>query len=288
LATLCGLACAESIDTNFGLYLVPSTSADAADATAGQLIWLEMAQDPGVSLPEDLPLAVQRLETGRVLIAARAEPWVTASDVTEIVPGRDARGQPTVTLFFADSGAQRLKTLTGQHIGDHIAVVVDNQILAILKIMAPVGDQMMIPEAARDTVVAALERPGDIPLAPAQPWDSKPIIAVLLAAAMFFGVGLVCTVLAVKFNRFGVARGWLLGWLWLGVLAGGYIGGVGVERHGGPIGDMLGKQITIHIDDIALITGAAIGAVLGAATSVLLWRYVTNVAKAGCRVEDEE
>jgi len=68
---------------------------------------------------------------------------VTGRDLRTAEPGRDENGQPAVHFYLTGEGGQRFFRFTSQHVGDNLAVVLDNKVQEVA----------VIKEAIRDTGV---------------------------------------------------------------------------------------------------------------------------------------
>jgi len=66
---------------------------------------------------------------------------VTGRDLRDAQPGRDQNGQPNVHFNLTGEGGRKFYAFTSQHVGDNLAVVLDNR----------VQESAVIKEAIRDT-----------------------------------------------------------------------------------------------------------------------------------------
>jgi preprotein translocase subunit SecD len=108
-------------------------------------------QDKGGVLPPD-----QVLLPGARMIGAGAsdsgQAWylisrasaVTGRDLRSADASRDENGQPSVSFALTGEGGRRFASFTGSHVGDYLAVVLDNKVQEVAVIKDQIHDQGVI------------------------------------------------------------------------------------------------------------------------------------------------
>jgi preprotein translocase subunit SecD len=82
-------------------------------------------------------------------------------------PGRDQNAQPSVSFTLSNEGGQRFYSFTSQHVGDSLAVVLDNKVQEVASIKEPIRDRgeisggRMTEQQARD--LSLILRSGALP-----------------------------------------------------------------------------------------------------------------------------
>jgi preprotein translocase subunit SecD len=66
---------------------------------------------------------------------------VSGKDLRDAQPGRDPNGQPSVTFSLTGEGGQRFYNFTSAHVGDSLAVILDNKVQEVANIKEPIRDQ---------------------------------------------------------------------------------------------------------------------------------------------------
>jgi preprotein translocase subunit SecD len=66
---------------------------------------------------------------------------VTGKDLRDAQPGRDQNGQPSVNFMLTSEGGQRFYNFTSAHVGDSLAVVLDNKVQEVANIKEPIRDR---------------------------------------------------------------------------------------------------------------------------------------------------
>jgi len=66
---------------------------------------------------------------------------VSGKDLRDAQPNRDQNGQPSVTFSLTTDGGQRFYSFTSAHVGDSLAVVLDNKVQEVANIKEPIRDQ---------------------------------------------------------------------------------------------------------------------------------------------------
>ena len=65
---------------------------------------------------------------------------VSGTDLRQAQPGRDENGRPDVTFILTGDGGRRFANFTGAHIGDKLAVVLDNKVMEVATIQEQIHD----------------------------------------------------------------------------------------------------------------------------------------------------
>ena len=65
---------------------------------------------------------------------------VTGRDLRSAEPSRDENGQPSVTFTLTGEGGRRFGSFTGSHVGDNLAVVLDNKVQEVAVIKEQIHD----------------------------------------------------------------------------------------------------------------------------------------------------
>jgi len=92
---------------------------------------------------------------------------VRGKDLRDAQPSRDQNAQPSVSFTLSNEGGQRFYDFTSQHVGDSLAVVLDNRVKEVANIKDPIRDRgeisggRMSEEQARD--LALILRSGALP-----------------------------------------------------------------------------------------------------------------------------
>lgn len=101
------------------------------------------AQPSGI-LPADAMLLPGHAQPG-----SEGEAWylvsrvsaVSGKDLRDAQPSRDQNGQPSVSFTLTNEGGQRFYNFTSAHVGDSLAVVLDNKVQEVANIKEPIRDQ---------------------------------------------------------------------------------------------------------------------------------------------------
>jgi preprotein translocase subunit SecD len=100
-------------------------------------------QDHNGVLPADSMLmqghAVPGTDTEQWYLVSRVSA-VRGKDLRDAVPSRDQGGQPSVSFTLTNEGGQRFYSFTSQHVGDGLAVVLDNKVQEVANIKEPIRD----------------------------------------------------------------------------------------------------------------------------------------------------
>lgn len=92
---------------------------------------------------------------------------VTGKDLRDAEPSQDQNGQPSVSFTLTNEGGQRFFNFTSAHVGDSLAVVLDNKVQEVANIKEPIRDQgqisggSMSDQQAKD--LAMILRSGALP-----------------------------------------------------------------------------------------------------------------------------
>jgi len=101
-------------------------------------------QDKGGVLPPDAMLLQGHAQPG-----TEGEAWylvsrvsaVSGKDLRDAQPSRDQNGQPSVSFTLTGEGGQRFYNFTSSHVGDSLAVVLDNKVQEVANIKEPIRDR---------------------------------------------------------------------------------------------------------------------------------------------------
>src|SRR5579862_9355032 len=66
---------------------------------------------------------------------------VSGKDLRDAQPSRDQNGQPSVSFTLTGEGGQRFYNFTSSHVGDSLAVVLDNKVQEVANIREPIRDR---------------------------------------------------------------------------------------------------------------------------------------------------
>jgi preprotein translocase subunit SecD len=105
-------------------------------------------QDKGGILPADAMLLPGHSEPGAEG-EGESQAWylvsrvsaVTGKDLRDAQPSRDQNGQPSVSFTLTGEGGQRFYNFTSAHVGDSLAVVLDNKVQEVANIKEPIRDR---------------------------------------------------------------------------------------------------------------------------------------------------
>jgi preprotein translocase subunit SecD len=101
-------------------------------------------QEKGGVMPPDAILLAGRCASG----TDNTETWcfvsrvsaVSGKDLRSADPGTDQNGQPSVHFTLTGEGGQRFFNFTSAHVGDKLAVVLDNKVQEVANIKEPIRD----------------------------------------------------------------------------------------------------------------------------------------------------
>jgi len=129
-------------------------------------------QDKGGVLPPDQVLMPGRSvgtnagEGGQAWYLISRASAVTGRDLRAADQSRDENGQPSVSFTLTGEGGRRFSSFTGAHVGDNLAVVLDNKVQEVAVIKDEIHDQGVIngrftEQQAKD--LAMILRSGALP-----------------------------------------------------------------------------------------------------------------------------
>src|SRR5579872_6404904 len=103
-------------------------------------------QDKGGVIPSDAILLQGHSIPGA---ASEGQAWyfvsrisaVSGKDLRDAQPSRDQNGQPSVSFTLSGEGGQRFYSFTSSHVGDSLAVVLDNKVQEVANIREPIRDR---------------------------------------------------------------------------------------------------------------------------------------------------
>jgi len=107
-------------------------------------------QDHGGVLPPDavlLPgksIGTRQSDEGPVWYMVSRASAVTGRDLRDAEPSRDENGQPSVQFTLTNEGGRRFAAFTGAHVGDNLAVVLDNKVQEVAVIKEQIHDTGVI------------------------------------------------------------------------------------------------------------------------------------------------
>src|SRR5579864_1127811 len=107
-------------------------------------------QDKGGVLPSDQVLMPGRSvgtnagEGGQAWYLISRASAVTGRDLRAADQSRDENGQPSVSFTLTGEGGRRFASFTGAHVGDNLAVVLDNKVQEVAVIKDQIHDQGVI------------------------------------------------------------------------------------------------------------------------------------------------
>jgi preprotein translocase subunit SecD len=111
----------------------------------------QVLQDHGGVLPPDSvilsgqPIGANRdTEPGLVYYLISRAAAVTGRDLRAAEPTRDENGQPAVRFILSSEGGRKFYSFTSLHVGDNLAVVLDNKVREVAVIKEPIRDTVMI------------------------------------------------------------------------------------------------------------------------------------------------
>jgi preprotein translocase subunit SecD len=102
-------------------------------------------QDKGGVLPADAILLPGQAQPG----STEGQAWylvsrvsaVSGKDLRDAQPSSDQNGQPSVSFTLTGEGGQRFYNFTSSHVGDSLAVVLDNKVKEVANIKEPIRDR---------------------------------------------------------------------------------------------------------------------------------------------------
>src|ERR1700733_14796801 len=103
-----------------------------------------MQAQPNGLLPADAMLLQGHSEPGsdtQAWYLVSRSSAVSGKDLRDAQPNRDQNGQPEVTFTLTGEGGQRFFNFTSAHVGESLAVVLDNKVQEVANIKEPIRDQ---------------------------------------------------------------------------------------------------------------------------------------------------
>jgi preprotein translocase subunit SecD len=106
-------------------------------------------QEHGGVLPPDALLMRGKTSNRQDGSAGEGETWylvsrvsaVSGRDLRDAQPSRDENGQPDIGFTLTGDGGRRFAAFTGAHVGDNLAVVLDNKVQEVAVIKEQIHDQ---------------------------------------------------------------------------------------------------------------------------------------------------
>jgi preprotein translocase subunit SecD len=142
-----------------GAYLVASEDVP----TLERFLELDAVQR---ALPRDVTLLFESTPVGvgartyQRLYVLERDPFMTGEDLEDAIASRDPQfNNSTVQFELSRTGGRRFSQFTGQHIGDFLAIVLDNEVMSAPVINDRIGNRGMI-----DLGAAPLEQARDLAL----------------------------------------------------------------------------------------------------------------------------
>jgi preprotein translocase subunit SecD len=126
-----------------------------------------LQQHGGVLPPDAVLMQGKGDESGaQVWYLVSRMPAVTGRDLRDAQPSTDENGQPAVSFTLTNDGGRRFAAFTGAHVGDNLAVVLDNRVQEVAVIKSQISDQgqiagHMTEQQAKD--LAMILRSGALP-----------------------------------------------------------------------------------------------------------------------------
>ena len=65
---------------------------------------------------------------------------MSGTDLRQATPGRDENNRPDVSFVLTGDGGRRFAAFTGAHVGDKLAVVLDNKVMEVATIQEQIHD----------------------------------------------------------------------------------------------------------------------------------------------------
>jgi len=112
----------------------PYPSEQAALQEKGGVLPADAILLPGHSMPG------AEAEGPAWYLVSRVSP-VSGKDLRDAQPSRDQNGQPSVSFTLTGDGGQRFYNFTSAHVGDMLAVVLDNKVQEVANIHEPIRDR---------------------------------------------------------------------------------------------------------------------------------------------------
>jgi preprotein translocase subunit SecD len=108
----------------------------------------EAIQSNGGKIPEGyqiLPFRDDNSNPGAIsYLVVNSVPTITGKDLKNARRGSDNQGRPNVDFFLKAAGAEIFSRATGEHIGDRLAVIIDNTVRSAPTIQSKIGAEGQI------------------------------------------------------------------------------------------------------------------------------------------------
>jgi|GEM_PF-2284271 len=77
-------------------------------------------------------------------MVVRKDPVITGNDFNKVRSSRDQNGAPAVDFFLKSEGSELFAHVTAEHIGEHLAIIIDEKVYSYPIIQTRISDQGMI------------------------------------------------------------------------------------------------------------------------------------------------
>jgi preprotein translocase subunit SecD len=114
----------------------PYPSEQAALQDKGGVLPADAILLPGHSMP-----GAESAGEGQAYYLVSRVSAVSGKDLRDAQPSRDQNGQPSVSFTLSGEGGQRFFNFTSNHVGDSLAVVLDNKVQEVANIKEPIRDR---------------------------------------------------------------------------------------------------------------------------------------------------
>ncbi len=114
----------------------PFSSEQAALQDKGGVLPADAILLPGHSMP-----GAEAAGEGQAYYLVSRVSAVSGKDLRDAQPSRDQNGQPSVSFTLSGEGGQRFYNFTSNHVGDSLAVVLDNKVQEVANIKEPIRDR---------------------------------------------------------------------------------------------------------------------------------------------------
>lgn len=132
-----------------GVFYVPQTAVPALqNALADSAI--QLALPPGKEIRWGADSVVIAGATYRPLYVLDARPIITGDYLIDARPQQDPVEGSVVNFQLNAEGGRRFRTETGRHVGDFMAIVLDDRVITAPVINSPIGSRGMITVGSRD------------------------------------------------------------------------------------------------------------------------------------------
>ena len=103
-----------------------------------------LQQNNGVLPPDAVLLPGRGRDGAQTFYLISRASAVTGRDLRSADASRDENGQPAVSFSLTGEGGRRFAAFTGSHVGDNLAVVLDNKVQEVAVIKSQINDQGVI------------------------------------------------------------------------------------------------------------------------------------------------